>query len=290
LAYVYKITNTINNKVYIGQTTKSISERFSQHKYTAQRIVTDPNLPKDNRRFHMPIAIAMAKHGIENFNIEIVEECHPEQLDEKEIYWIQFYQSYDMKFGYNATLGGSLTKNYITKEKADEIIRKFNEGDSLHKLADYFHLGESTILILLRQYGEIGDQSELIGGRYIPYSQQQLVIDLYQKGNSLRSVAAKSAFGRDMVRSILTANDIRIRSSSELHTKEVAQYDLDDNLVAIHPSQSAAGRAMAEQYGYSAHAVANAISKCCINQRSNAYGFKWLFWSNQVPPPPPDNK
>ena len=46
----------------------------------------------------------MRKYGIENFTFSVIEECSQEQLNEREIYWIEYYDTY--KNGYNSTLGG----------------------------------------------------------------------------------------------------------------------------------------------------------------------------------------
>ena len=92
--YIYKITNKNNNKVYIGKTLHSIEKRFKEHCQDAFR-------EKKEKR---PLYTAMRKYGIESFSIEIIEETSIEKLSEKEIYWIEIYDSYHN--GYNATRGG----------------------------------------------------------------------------------------------------------------------------------------------------------------------------------------
>ena len=91
MAYIYKIVNDINNKVYIGKTEFSIEKRFKEH-------------CRDSKKEHQnrPLYNAMNKYGIEHFKIELIEECN--NPEEREIYWIQHFDSY--KNGYNATLGG----------------------------------------------------------------------------------------------------------------------------------------------------------------------------------------
>lgn len=88
---IYKITNKINNKVYIGKTELSIDQRWSQHMRDADK--------KD-----YPLYRAIRKYGKENFSIEEIERCDSEILSQRECYWIQYYNSF-LK-GYNATLGG----------------------------------------------------------------------------------------------------------------------------------------------------------------------------------------
>ena len=73
---IYKYTNNINGKIYIGQTRQQLQKRHD--KYLQQL--------NDHTYFHR----ALKKYGIENFTLEIIEDNIPlEQLDEKEIYWIK---------------------------------------------------------------------------------------------------------------------------------------------------------------------------------------------------------
>lgn len=94
MAYIYKITNDINDKIYIGKTNQTIKERWRQHYSDSKtRIVAEKR----------PLYLAMNKYGIEHFKIEEVEKCLDEDAYKREIYWIEYYNSY--KDGYNATLG-----------------------------------------------------------------------------------------------------------------------------------------------------------------------------------------
>jgi group I intron endonuclease len=61
--YVYKITNIINQKVYIGITSRTIEERFKEHKY------------RMNERIDLHLYSSMKKHGVENFKVELLESC-----------------------------------------------------------------------------------------------------------------------------------------------------------------------------------------------------------------------
>ena len=80
----------MNNKSYIGQTTRTIEERWSEHLKEARA----------NRSNH-PIYRAIRKYGSENFTISLIEEVSNDKLDMREKYWIQYYDTY--KNGYNAT-------------------------------------------------------------------------------------------------------------------------------------------------------------------------------------------
>ena len=91
---VYRITNQITNKSYIGWTSQSIEVRWKQHKKAA-----DKN--KDNRPFYN----ALRKYGHACWIVELLEQVSTGKIaKEKEIEYIDYYKTYD--FGYNATRGG----------------------------------------------------------------------------------------------------------------------------------------------------------------------------------------
>lgn len=112
--YIYCITNTINNKRYVGKTTQTLEERFKEH-------CRDSFKERCNKR---PLYDAMNKYGIENFIIEELEQVEDEtRLDEREIYWIQELQTYGSS-GYNASKGGDGKVLY----DYSEIIHLVNLG------------------------------------------------------------------------------------------------------------------------------------------------------------------
>ena len=94
---IYKITNNLNNKVYIG-CSRDIEHRWIAHKSEA---FNSKQIP-----YNYSIHKAFRKYGIENFTFEIIENIlDKEQLFEREKFWIQYYDSYNN--GYNETLGGN---------------------------------------------------------------------------------------------------------------------------------------------------------------------------------------
>lgn len=104
MAYIYKITNDINNKIYIGKTEFSIEKRFNEH-------IRDSKKRRQERR---PLYNAINKYGEEHFSISLVEKVSSDIASEREKYWISFYDSYNN--GYNATLGGD-GKIYLNYKK-----------------------------------------------------------------------------------------------------------------------------------------------------------------------------
>ena len=94
---IYKVTNLINNKIYIGQSI-NIYQRWQAHKSTS--------LNKNSKEYNIYFHNALRKYGIENFNFEIIEQCVENDLDKREKYWIEYYNSYGRNFGYNESKGG----------------------------------------------------------------------------------------------------------------------------------------------------------------------------------------
>ena len=139
--YIYKIYNDVNNKIYIGQTTWTIKDRWRQHRVSMKKM-------------NYALYNAMNYHGIEHFNIVQVEkiECINKKdlydlLNEKEIYWIEYFNSY--KNGYNSTLGGDNISYKILKPVVQYDKNTFvllNTFDSIVEAGEF--IGDTRISTL----------------------------------------------------------------------------------------------------------------------------------------------
>ena len=107
MRYLYKISNLINGKVYVGQT-YDFAQRKAGHVYRSKDLTNE-----------RPLYRSMRKHGIENFSFDIIEECVDSQVDEREKFWISHYDSTNTNKGYNLEPGG--------KGCSDETRRKLSE-------------------------------------------------------------------------------------------------------------------------------------------------------------------
>lgn len=131
---IYIIKNKINSKVYIGQTCQSIHTRFMQH--------MKPSTCK--QRGSYKIYNAINKYGKENFYYEVLEENIDEtEIDEKEIYYIALYDSYDN--GYNSTHGGD-TKTISKIQDIEKFKKMHQEHVSYEKMANEFNVNKQTIV------------------------------------------------------------------------------------------------------------------------------------------------
>ena len=136
MAFIYKITNDINQKVYIGKTEQTIEERFKEHCQEYKR----------ERCEKRPLYAAMKKYGAEHFHVELVEET--DNPEEREQYWIKFYNSYGST-GYNATMGGD-GKKYIDVNK---LIEAYERLGTIVAVSQETGHDEGHISKLLRQTG-----------------------------------------------------------------------------------------------------------------------------------------
>ncbi|MDK0745660.1 GIY-YIG nuclease family protein [Clostridium perfringens] len=132
---IYKITNKVNNKVYIGQTKKSFDMRYC---YTGTGIERVYNFhkakQKNNKKCNSHLIYAIEKYGIENFKIdkEFDIAYSKSELDNKEIYWIKYYNSFEN--GYNNNLGGQgnsghygIKNSFYGKHHSEETKKRLRE-------------------------------------------------------------------------------------------------------------------------------------------------------------------
>lgn len=101
MGYIYKATNVVNGKVYIGQTSGTVEARWKAHIWAANN--------KNGFRYNSLLHKAIKKYTADCFTIEAIEECETSLLNDREIYWIDYYHATDRDFGYNIQSGGCNT-------------------------------------------------------------------------------------------------------------------------------------------------------------------------------------
>ena len=90
---IYKIENKLNGKMYVGLT-NNIDRRWGEHR---------KNL-KQGKHINQHLQSSVNKYGIENFTFDIIEKCDLVELAKRELYWIDYYNTTDKRFGYNVDL------------------------------------------------------------------------------------------------------------------------------------------------------------------------------------------
>lgn len=151
---VYLLTCTVNSKRYVGQTTSFLHrmQGYNNNSYKGNEYLNN----------------ALKKHNRNSFNVKILQYCfNKEELDNAEIYWINFYNTRNNKLGYNLKGGGSHGKHHdATKENmsgdnckfykkisTDEILELYNNRISMSKIAKEFNVSTGVIFKRLKKLG-----------------------------------------------------------------------------------------------------------------------------------------
>ena len=110
MGVIYKTTNTLTGKVYIGKS------KYNNPSYLGSGL---------------KIVNAIKKYGVEFFEKEILEECLEEEINSREEFWIEFYNSRDDSVGYNISKGGEGGAHYwstLTDAQRKEHNKKISES------------------------------------------------------------------------------------------------------------------------------------------------------------------
>lgn len=277
---IYKTTNLINGKIYIGQD-KNNNPRY----YGSGKILN----------------LSIKKYGKENFKKEILEECKSEDhLNEREIYWISNYNSTDRKIGYNISdgskegdrkIGQEIFKNGIYdywvdkygKEEADKrreskieklkIIGK--KGTTLTKKGRYD--------MWLEKYGKLeADKRHEEWRMKISQFQQYKLESGWKHSEEAREKISKARLGTKLTEE--TKEKLRkpkpkgfskkiskikkgVSTGPSKRRKEVEQLDLDGNFIRTWESIS---KVEQELRIYNINAV-------CKGRQQTAGGYKWKY-------------
>lgn len=203
MGIIYLMTNKINGLQYIGQTSTTLATRMIGHKHEAKVLKPDVYFVR-----------AMHKYGFENFEVQVIEECADELLNEREIYWISEYDTF-LGPGYNSTRGGNGNKKFLNSD----ILELWNTGYTRFEIADKLNCHVTTV------------------------------------SNSLHA-------------SGITPEEIRSRAQSLVcKKKEILQYDLSGNLLAIYSSADEAARVLKCSPG--------GIRQVCNHHLTTNLGYIW---------------
>ena len=116
---IYCIENLVNHKKYIGQS-NNIEYRWKQHKYELNRGGHDNDY----------LQKSWNKYGCDNFEFYIIELCDINILNEREVYYIDLYETLSRDKGYNLTSGGGANKQY-----SQEVCEKISQALMGHEVS-----------------------------------------------------------------------------------------------------------------------------------------------------------
>ena len=142
---VYKITNLVNNKSYIGITKRNPKIRFSEHFSNKNELLYK----------------AKEKYGRESFTLEIIEEnISEDKIDNKEKYYIKLYNSLTPN-GYNLSIGGISNKSI--SENGKEKLKQRNLGIKNPKCSKYILMIDKNTDEILNKFGSAREAGRFLG-------------------------------------------------------------------------------------------------------------------------------
>lgn len=142
--HIYIIQNTINLKIYVGQS-NNIRRRWCEHR----------SYVKCNHKKNHPLYNSMRKNGIDSFLILLIESFeYRNNADEAEEFWIQFFQTKKREFGYNVALGGASSG---LSEQTKRKLSKINTGSG-NPFFGKSHTEEAKLAISIAKTGAIASK------------------------------------------------------------------------------------------------------------------------------------
>lgn len=149
--FIYKITNKVNNKVYIGQTKYSAEVRFREHLWDF----------KSKKVKHRALYSAMEKYGTSNFECDTIGVFPIHMLEEKEVYYIRKYKSFKREYGYNMTLGGKGARTFTMDHR--KVIKMFRDDHlDMTLISKLLEVDTGTIRRILRDNLTAGEIKKIM--------------------------------------------------------------------------------------------------------------------------------
>lgn len=244
--YIYKITNLINNKIYIGKTITTPNKRFKRH--------ISSSFNKNNTGYNCYLHSSIRKYGKENFVVEEICYCDENELSRAECYFIKIHKEKGFSL-MNLTDGGEGMCGYKPSKETIEKIKKKNsikvyqydlEGNfikcfnSIKTASIENNLFDSSIIKVCK--GQI-----LSSGGYL-WSYEYKDMTLESQNNKTKSYKSKGA--------------------NRTTSRPVLMIDINGNIV--------------KRYEYLREVLKDGydngtISKVCNRRLKTAYGFNWKF-------------
>lgn len=286
---IYKVTNMVNNKIYIGKS-KDIQRRWREHH-------TEP-FNTNCRAYDVIFYRAIRKYGIDNFKFEIIEECSEAELNEREKYWIKFYNTCikdDNGSGYNMTEGGENTSQEL-KYDIELIQKLWLEGKTQQEILQITHYSHNVLTRYL-DYLEIDvNERRRRGSLYKAKTIHQYNLN----GTYIQSFSSVSEAARALQQDDIKASTSNISYACNgktqsaygylwsyikkdmpekkiRHTK-VNQYSLDGKYIKTYNTLTEAAK---ENNINNISTIINV----CTGKRKTAGGYIWKYYNNSLDNP-----
>ena len=237
---IYKIKNIINGKVYIGQT-YNLKYRWSRHK-------SDLN---NNRHHNKHLQNAWNKYGEDNFRFEIIEYCPLDKIDEREIYWINTFNS--IKDGYNLCDGGIGCRGYKHSEDEIEKMRMIQKPKAVVQL--------DMDMKFVNEWISASHASKTLG--YFKLA----IENCCDRVEGCKSVKGYIWLWKDDYNSGDLGEDYYLTRKN--NSKRINQYDLNGEFIKSWNSVTE----IVNELGYSNRAIQN----CCLGRTKQSHNCIWKY-------------
>lgn len=220
---IYIINNKINNKVYIGQSV-NMDKRIKKHF----------NSLENGTHYNEHLQNAFNKYGRDNFLVDVLEECSIEELNEREKYYIQLYDSASREKGYNIEFGGNNsavsdeTKEKLMIQKSSRNIedvisikRELYEGTPRKIISQKYNISKGNLdaIAQLNNYKLIAKElNEGILHKKSKYNQKRndVILKMLKQGLSNKQVADRLQVSVSIVEKVkYKYPDLRLKSKNE---------------------------------------------------------------------------
>lgn len=216
---VYEMLNQFTNKKYIGVTTQLLETRIKQHFQEAYWEKGDNYNSKLNK--------AIRKYGKDSFIYSIIEEVDSLILFDREIYWIQYYNSYNQ--GYNSTPGGEGYHKY----DQNLIYQYWQEGKTAGEICKLLSCNSEVVTTALLKHGITHNEIKF---RSYNMANKDVILSYWEQGYSVQQIYYKANSKQSTIKRILMLNgipeiDIINRGRSHRKTTPIKQFDLNGNYI-----------------------------------------------------------
>lgn len=231
---IYKITNKINGKIYVGKSSKNDPTYFGSG---------------------LLINKALVKYGKENFVKEILEVCNTrEELNEKEIFWISYYDSTNLHTGYNLTYGGDGGDTISLNPNRRDIIKRISESNT-GKILTECHKGNISKSKIGKSNGGEGRKLSNETIQKISEAKKNKPLSESHKENlriAQRKRTSSGALGTKRTSEQLKARQLKYEKEGSPKGFKIIVIDKDNNIKEFKSAREAA-----RNYNCSVHKILN---------------------------------
>lgn len=274
--------------MYIGQTIRSVKRRWYEHLLEAR--LKDPNR-------YCTLDCAINKYGNDSFIVETIEECDDTMLNEREIYWIDYYNSFE--HGYNMKPGGGTIRSEIDYESIKQL---WNDGYVIRQISKSLKINPRVVSDSLQNIGITQEEIISRGRKSVGKSNGRKVVRISMDGNSYKIYDTLTDAAKDNnTTPTRIYNACRRKSITAAYCfwkyldddttlddlksfcrynapKKVYQYTIDGDYVGEFDSMGRAAQSFGKYF-------IGSISDTCEGKNISAFGYRWSFEKVDKLPP-----